>query len=281
MNYENKYYKYKSKYLKIKNVSNQTGGILQNNKKSKMIKIIFVRHGESTENVANEIGEAYDSNNIILTKKGEEQAKKTGKYLFETFGKFDCVISSPIIRCVQTSNLIMKQIDYDTSKIIIDDLIMEIGAHSHPFDGLSEKERETIQKSDEKYIQIMKNINDTTNPYEKYNLRIKLREHIDKDYIIKPNLYEARDNLIVFMNKLRNIIRENDYENILIVSHGGILSLAQKIMCGVNPTNEIYFSEKKYISTSELLGNCSCLYLGFQNNKFTLVAPANTYHLTE
>jgi broad specificity phosphatase PhoE len=93
-----------------------------------MIKIIFIRHGESTENIADKTGKIYDPNNIILTTKGEEQAKKTGEYLSKIFGNnFDHIISSPAKRCVQTANIIIKQINFNKSKIIIDDLIMEIG----------------------------------------------------------------------------------------------------------------------------------------------------------
>ena len=33
-------------------------------------RIIFVRHGESTENIATSDGKSYDKNKIILTKKG-------------------------------------------------------------------------------------------------------------------------------------------------------------------------------------------------------------------
>lgn len=42
-----------------------------------MIKIIFIRHGESNENVAMEDGKSYDKNNINLTKQGKIQAEKT------------------------------------------------------------------------------------------------------------------------------------------------------------------------------------------------------------
>ena len=246
-----------------------------------MIKIIFIRHGESTENIAREeTGKAYDPNNIILTTKGEEQAKKTGKYLSKTFGnKFDCVISSPITRCVQTSNIIMEQINFNKSKIIINDLIMEIGAHSHPFDGLSVVQREELKNSDKQivYRKIEKDIDNTTNPYTKYYLNKKFISMVSCN--IKPSVYEAKNNLEIFMDELKNDINKNNYVNILVVSHGGILSLMQKIICGIDLENQIYLSEKKFDSSKELLGNCACLYLGLVNNKFILVAPASTYHL--
>lgn len=279
MNYKDKYIKYKSKYMDSKNSLNQNSLNQTGGKKNKMVQIIFVRHGQSTENVASTKGFAYDSNNIILTTEGEEQAIKTGKYLFTTFGKFDHVISSPITRCVQTSNLIIEQINFDVSKIVTDDLIMEIGGQSHPFDGLSKKERDKIKNADTQFCKIEKDMARTTNPYIKYNLEKKIVKHISKNSGIKPNIYNAHDNLLNFMDRLKNIIKENNYEKILVVSHGGILSLMQKIICGVNPEKTIYLSEKKYTSEDELLGNCACLYLGLENDKFILVAPANTNHL--
>ena len=51
------------------------------------MEIVFVRHGEATHNTEG----SYDPANIILTKKGEKQATKTGKYLNKVFGKFDSV----------------------------------------------------------------------------------------------------------------------------------------------------------------------------------------------
>ena len=58
-----KYLKYKTKYLHLKN--NIEGG-----GKDEIIKIIFVRHGEATHNIA--VNEIYNPANIILTDKGCE-----------------------------------------------------------------------------------------------------------------------------------------------------------------------------------------------------------------
>ncbi len=70
------------------------------------MEIIFVRHGESVANVANEKGKSYDADNIHLTQKGIEQAKKTGEYINKVFGKMDIVIMSPMLRCAETTELI-------------------------------------------------------------------------------------------------------------------------------------------------------------------------------
>ena len=58
-----------------------------------IMEIIFVRHGESTQNEAYKNNEEYDVNNIVLTKLGTKQANKTGKYL-NIYGKYDAIFSS-------------------------------------------------------------------------------------------------------------------------------------------------------------------------------------------
>jgi broad specificity phosphatase PhoE len=302
--YKNKYLKYKNKYLQNKNISNisnisnidnQTtniiGGSTGSNSKvkvkvNKVIKIIFIRHGESTENIASKLGEAYDANNIVLTDKGISQAIKTGKYLSKMFGnKFACVYSSPKTRCVQTSNLIMEQIIESTEKIIIDDDIVEIGGNVHPFDGLSKNDRDKIiAKSSEKLKQVQKKLAKSIDPFERYELAIQFDKLINIEYQIKPNIYESQTNLINFFDKLRTQIKTSNYNhktNILVVTHGGILQLVQKILSNIHVENTIFLSTKPFNSTSELLGNCACLYVGYDtfNDKFILVSPANTYHL--
>jgi len=44
-----------------------------------MKRIIFVRHGELTENKASTDNKSYDPNNITLTDEGDKQAQITGK----------------------------------------------------------------------------------------------------------------------------------------------------------------------------------------------------------
>jgi broad specificity phosphatase PhoE len=63
------------------------------------INIIFVRHGQSTQNLALELDQEYDRDNIVLTRLGIKQAEKTGKYINEIYGKIDMIYLSPIKRC--------------------------------------------------------------------------------------------------------------------------------------------------------------------------------------
>lgn len=60
----------------------------------------FVRHGETVWNVANKICGATD---IELTPKGHEQAVETGKKIIEEGIKADVILTSPLVRALDTA----------------------------------------------------------------------------------------------------------------------------------------------------------------------------------
>ncbi|MGL5122932.1 MAG: histidine phosphatase family protein [Fusobacteriaceae bacterium] len=70
-----------------------------------MLKIYFVRHGQTEWNKLNKFQGNSDSN---LTTLGIEQAKKLGEKLFNDNFKFDKIYSSPLKRAVLTAELITK-----------------------------------------------------------------------------------------------------------------------------------------------------------------------------
>jgi len=237
-----------------------------------MIKIIFIRHGESNENIAMEDGKSYDKNNIKLTKLGREQAEKTGKYLYETFGKFDLIFTSPIKRCVETTEIISKEIKY-SGKIIEDKLLSEIG---NPFAGLSTEERNKIIKKNTKLINTWKKIEETKDPFEKFDLRVKERQIYENDYYFTPNNTESTKNCKKFLNKLK----KEKSKNILVISHWGTIDTILRILCNLdNISIPFILSSKSYKEIKEIFGNCSCFYVGLKDSKYHIVMPPNTYHL--
>jgi broad specificity phosphatase PhoE len=274
IDWKTKYLKYKTKYIELKSNQIQTGGFDVTN----CVKIIFVRHGESTENIALEKGKSYDPDNIVLTDLGIEQATKTGKYLTKTFGKFDKVFSSPVTRCVQTSNLIMEQIGFPPESIKIDDLLVEIGFHNDNSIGLSKDQKEKFLKKNNKILNLQKQIENISNPFDVLSLNIKLYNEYNKYLKMNPNPYEAKLNCEKFLDKLKNY---HDIKQILVVTHGGIISLIQKFICNIDIENRVQFSKKNFDSINELFGNCTilCIYFDPINLTYKLVSPANTYHL--
>lgn len=75
------------------------------------MEILFVRHGQSTQNLAYEKNEEYDPINVSLTQLGKEQAKITGKFL-KIYGEYDVIFSSPLLRAIETSHIIKKELKY-------------------------------------------------------------------------------------------------------------------------------------------------------------------------
>lgn len=83
--------------------------------------IYFVRHGESE---ANRAGLASGAESITsLTAKGKSQAKKAGLDLKDK--QVELVVSSPLIRAMQTAEIIAKEISYDTKNIVISPFFVE------------------------------------------------------------------------------------------------------------------------------------------------------------
>jgi len=83
--------------------------------------IYFVRHGESQSNIRQIISGSKD--NIGLTDKGREQAKRAGQDLADKH--IELVVCSPLIRTVDTATIIAREIGYDPANIIVNPLLVE------------------------------------------------------------------------------------------------------------------------------------------------------------
>ena len=252
-----------------------------------MKRIIFVRHGESTENKAYTDNKSYDKNNITLTDEGKKQAMITGKYLYKIFGKFDKVYSSPATRCIETANIIMDEINYK-KKLDINELLVEVGYKSHISYGLSKDEsdkqlysfklnlpKDKLFNGIKNFKQVEKKLEETVNPYDRikiYNIWNEIEtEHLQ----MKPNSTQVGKNYKKFLNNLK----KTEDETILIVSHAGCIGLVQRMICNINLNNiDIKIISNK-LDTDKLFGNCCICCLGLEDNKYSLVSPANTNHL--
>lgn len=85
--------------------------------------IYFIRHGESEANERKVFAGQKDDS--VLTEKGREQAKTTAKEILAEGIKIDRIITSPLIRAIETAHIIAKEIDFDISKIIKDKRLIE------------------------------------------------------------------------------------------------------------------------------------------------------------
>lgn len=71
-----------------------------------MIKLVLLRHGESTWNKENKFTGWTD---VPLSKKGKREAKQAGRILKRKGYDFDIVFESVLLRVIQTTNLVLKE----------------------------------------------------------------------------------------------------------------------------------------------------------------------------
>ena len=208
--------------------------------------------------------------------KGREQANKTGVYLLNTFGKFDKIYSSPIKRCIQTSNIIAKEVTY-TNTIITDDDLIENGAIDDYTKGLNRKEIDEFIDSVKNFRELEEKIKVSKDPYERYLLDKELYSLVNTEFNDKPTHSEMYANCENFLEKLK----KTSDNQILVIAHGAVLLAIQRIICNMKPYDRspFFVSSKPYSSASELFGNCACLYVGLENNEYILVESSNTSHL--
>lgn len=249
---------------------------LEGGGKNKIKKIVFVRHGEATHNVATD-DKPVTSVQSILTPKGREQATKTGKFVSKNFFKFDVVYSSPALRCIETAELIVKEIKYDEKKIVLDDLLIEMGHTSIVYNTVEGSLNATKKLESAKIKQLEKLWSDELNPFKKIELGKKLFLAREKIFQTKPDYLEVYNNCINFLNKLAN----TKETNILIITHGGIINILTKILCELDKYNPLRVSSKPYTKDDELTGNCCMLCASLDDGKYQMISPANTYHLID
>jgi len=235
------------------------------------MEILFVRHAESTENVAHDNGIKYDPLNVHITKHGEKQATVTGKYL-KTFGKFDAIYCSPFDRCIETCDIIVKQLKYG-GKIIYDDRLRE--NNWGIVDGMSKDDRKNYLKSDKKLIVLSDLCSKEKNTFK----LLKLFE----SFIIEQNKHTAStrtiNECIDDINSFLNMIKKQKFKRILVVTHGGIFDCIKSIVTNTSifnmQLNICLESQPKMVERS----NCMIMGLTYSNKTYELVIPPNNLHL--
>jgi len=160
---------------------------------SKVVKIIFVRHGESEKNVLGVKSRAYDK--LPLTKKGEGQAERVTDKINE---EIDLIVSSPVLRCRQTAEILNKRFGVE---VIYDKLIEEY--NSGEWDDLSREE--LLRNKDKINYDKVK-----VDPEAKYNYRL-------------GKTGEKREEIVKRAGKFIQKVVDNYLgKTIIVVSHAGI-----------------------------------------------------------
>lgn len=144
------------------------------------MKVYFIRHGESEQNVEGIINDSLLNNIYNLTEKGRSQANETAEKLKDK--KIDIIFVSEFARTQQTGEIIGK---YHSCPIIADKRINE---RRTGFDGKTEEYVREFFSDD---------------PVNKKNFK-------------GESFLEERERMEIFLN----FLRESKYENAIIVSHG-------------------------------------------------------------
>ncbi len=177
--------------------------------KMKKVTINFIRHGQTSYNV---LGKIQGSSDIKLTQEGIKQAYdcKINKDI-----EYDIAYSSSLIRAKETLGIICNNLNKNPS-IIINDLIIERGYGK--FEGLTEDDISN------KYPDIFKNWTEDENTY------IEGAETIE--------------DVIDRIKKFLNLIVLNEFKNVLVVTHSGVLFALYKLITGTKlgdrPTNVVF-----------------------------------------
>ena len=221
--------------------------------KLKMRKEIYlIRHGET---FYNQQGRPAGSEvNVPLTPLGKQQTLKTGQYLrdYRLTEPFDMIYSSPMIKTLETANIIADVIDYKND-IIQDELLLE----------KRQGKMINITKNGKLYRDIKKFKKQL---YTKDPIANKLNEDDiyqkieDKFKLGKETDIELSKRCQLFIDKLMTL----EHGKILIVSHCSFLTCLLRTIFKVP---DIHYGD-----------NCFISYMIYDNG-FKLITSPNTEHL--
>ena len=157
--------------------------------------IIFLRHGEAEDNVKGLISDKIEYNSL-LTENGINEVKESLELLPNNI---EVMYVSPLPRTIETANIVSNK--YPNIKVIIDDRIREInyGKYSH-------------KKNNEELDEIR-------------------RKQINGDNLIRFGEYG--ENKLEIERRLTNFLTDvfnSKNNNILIVSHGSIISYIKRLL---------------------------------------------------
>lgn len=147
--------------------------------------ILFVRHGESEANLRGVFAGQRD--NSLLTPRGKEQAQKSAEQIKLKNLHIDRVISSPLIRTLETSRIICKELGFDESQIEIDNRINEYDMGSitgTPVKDISSEKLTTAENAEDP-IAFQNRVENFLNEYKDKNEDILVVSHAGVGRIIE------------------------------------------------------------------------------------------------
>ena len=223
-----------------------------------MTEIYLIRHGETDHNLDKSL-----PNNIPLNAKGREQAEKTGKYLkqYNKTPKVDAMISSQLIRTIETSDIIAEEIGYK-GKIERLKILNEFNWDINPEDDkkIMDKANKYFKEFEEKY---------KNDPIGYYKNRMSMYTKFEASEKIPTKIGQA----ISRMNKFLDNLAKTKHKKIVIVAHSGIIAVIAGLITGL----PLYEPPKG--QGEKPRGNCNITYITLKDGEYTIVGPMSTSHL--
>lgn len=198
--------------------------------------LYLVRHGNSVMNFQKEWIRKFDLDvlrvdikerdmDIALTPEGKKQAASVGKELAKR-EKIDVVFVSPYLRCQQTAECILNELDYKP-KVIIDERIREkeFGA----IHGLTRKGIQTLYPDEFR------------------------RMELEGEYYYRPiggeNYPDVNLRIHSFLGAL---VRSYPRKNVLVVSHAVVIESFRKVLEKLDEKNVLFFRKTEKIKNASL-----------------------------
>lgn len=228
----------------------------------KITEIYLVRHGETVEKLDTD-----RTDDVPLNAKGREQAEKTGKYLkqYNKNPKVDAIISSQLIRTIETSDIIAEEVGYK-GKIERNKNLNELNWN---WDRAKRKKTcdlmDPIVKEWEKKYK-----NDPIGYYKNFN----------KDIINykKPTDIKSPESIKQFVKRINNFLdnlSKTKYKKIIIVAHHYVINEIVSSITGL----ETYITVTIKGKGEKPGGNCNITYITLEDGEYTIVGPMSTSHL--
>ncbi len=241
--------------------------------------IIFVRHAETDMNFKGLRYDNFEKNEYYpITDRGIKMAIETGKYL-KKYGNFDLVISSPRDRCLQTAEIIVREIGYK-GKIQQSDLLLESKAGK--LNLMNKKEIRTFIAKNPQLKELQSQIKDETNEFMKLKLAKKYNILYCK-YTEQSNYEEIETHYRDFLDYVKKL----DHKRILVVCHHGTIHKITHMIANIefNATADVYPNKYTifYIRPKQNFfnGNCTLMGMRYKNKCFKIVIPPNNLHLEQ
>ncbi len=131
--------------------------------------VYFVRHGQSEANLKGVF--AGQKENSLLTDAGKEQAQETALSIKSEIPDVERIISSPLLRALETAQIIAKEIGF-SGEIEIDDRIIEYdmgsltGTEFHKISSKTLVQAENAEDPDKFYMRVIEAVKQFSNSSE-------------------------------------------------------------------------------------------------------------------